>query len=138
MCFSVQNVFYRPKEKQAAADAKKSKFHQPEGDHLTLLAVHFIHFFFVDFFVVVLMGLKCIIDGYLQLLMVCIGLYVVESKQFFQSVVLRKLHSSKLVLNCSQEYHQPTHLRNRVFFLSLLVVTARLVRCVARRTCASS
>ena len=35
-----QNVFYRPKEKQAQADAKKAKFHQPEGDHLTLLAVY--------------------------------------------------------------------------------------------------
>ncbi|KAJ1643873.1 DEAH-box ATP-dependent RNA helicase prp22 [Coemansia erecta] len=33
-------VFYRPKEKQAAADSKKAKFHQPEGDHLTLLAVY--------------------------------------------------------------------------------------------------
>lgn len=37
---SVQNVFYRPKEKQAQADSKKAKFHQPEGDHLTLLAVY--------------------------------------------------------------------------------------------------
>ena len=37
---SVQNVFYRPKEKQELADQKKSKFHQPEGDHLTLLAVY--------------------------------------------------------------------------------------------------
>ena len=37
---SVQNVFYRPKEKQTLADQKKSKFHQPEGDHLTLLAVY--------------------------------------------------------------------------------------------------
>jgi ATP-dependent RNA helicase DHX8/PRP22 len=37
---SVQNVFYRPKDKQAQADAKKAKFHQPEGDHLTLLAVY--------------------------------------------------------------------------------------------------
>lgn len=36
---SVQNVFYRPKEKQALADQKKAKFHQMEGDHLTLLAV---------------------------------------------------------------------------------------------------
>ncbi|TIB74039.1 putative pre-mRNA splicing factor [Wallemia mellicola] len=35
-----QNVFYRPKEKQQQADAKKAKFHQPEGDHLTLLAVY--------------------------------------------------------------------------------------------------
>jgi ATP-dependent RNA helicase DHX8/PRP22 len=30
-------VFYRPKDKQAQADAKKSKFHQPEGDLLTFL-----------------------------------------------------------------------------------------------------
>ncbi|CAG8516918.1 8130_t:CDS:10 [Ambispora gerdemannii] len=37
---SVQNVFYRPKEKQAAADQKKARFHQPEGDHLTLLTVY--------------------------------------------------------------------------------------------------
>uniref|UniRef100_A0A915AD75 RNA helicase n=2 Tax=Parascaris univalens TaxID=6257 RepID=A0A915AD75_PARUN len=37
---SVQNVFYRPKDKQELADQKKSKFHQPEGDHLTLLAVY--------------------------------------------------------------------------------------------------
>ncbi|KAJ3112717.1 DEAH-box ATP-dependent RNA helicase prp22 [Phlyctochytrium bullatum] len=37
---SVQNIFYRPKEKQAQADQKKAKFHQPEGDHLTLLAVY--------------------------------------------------------------------------------------------------
>ena len=37
---SVQNVFYRPKEKQAVADQKKAKFNQAEGDHLTLLAVY--------------------------------------------------------------------------------------------------
>ncbi|CAJ1328940.1 unnamed protein product [Effrenium voratum] len=37
---SVQNVFYRPKDKQALADQKKSKFHQPEGDHCTLLEVY--------------------------------------------------------------------------------------------------
>ena len=37
---SVQNVFYRPKEKQAMADQKKAKFNQAEGDHLTLLAVY--------------------------------------------------------------------------------------------------
>ncbi|XP_022791850.1 ATP-dependent RNA helicase DHX8-like [Stylophora pistillata] len=37
---SVQNVFYRPKDKQALADQKKAKFHQAEGDHLTLLAVY--------------------------------------------------------------------------------------------------
>ncbi|XP_007225026.2 probable pre-mRNA-splicing factor ATP-dependent RNA helicase DEAH5 isoform X1 [Prunus persica] len=34
------NTFYRPKEKQAQADLKKAKFLQPEGDHLTLLAVY--------------------------------------------------------------------------------------------------
>jgi ATP-dependent RNA helicase DHX8/PRP22 len=33
-------VFYRPKDKQAQADAKKAKFHQPEGDLLTFLAVY--------------------------------------------------------------------------------------------------
>eukprot|EP01001_Neometanema_parovale_P001384 NODE_1159_length_1861_cov_148.581703_g1099_i0.p1 GENE.NODE_1159_length_1861_cov_148.581703_g1099_i0~~NODE_1159_length_1861_cov_148.581703_g1099_i0.p1 ORF type:complete len:578 (+),score=137.76 NODE_1159_length_1861_cov_148.581703_g1099_i0:97-1734(+) len=37
---SVQGVFYRPKEKAAQADAKKAKFHQAEGDHLTLLTVY--------------------------------------------------------------------------------------------------
>eukprot|EP01132_Coremiostelium_polycephalum_P003060 gene3060-3828_t len=37
---SVQNVFYRPKEKQALADQKRAKFLQPEGDHLTLLNVY--------------------------------------------------------------------------------------------------
>jgi ATP-dependent RNA helicase DHX8/PRP22 len=40
MLTGAQNVFYRPKEKQAQADSKKAKFHQPEGDHLTLLAVY--------------------------------------------------------------------------------------------------
>jgi ATP-dependent RNA helicase DHX8/PRP22 len=37
---SVQNVYYRPKEKQGIADTKKAKFHQPEGDHITLLTVY--------------------------------------------------------------------------------------------------
>ncbi|KAE8746033.1 hypothetical protein FOCC_FOCC007291 [Frankliniella occidentalis] len=37
---SVQNVFYRPKDKQALADQKKAKFNQAEGDHLTLLSVY--------------------------------------------------------------------------------------------------
>ena len=37
---SVQNIFYRPKEKQAQADSKRSKFFQAEGDHLTMLAVY--------------------------------------------------------------------------------------------------
>ncbi|KAG8858864.1 DEAH-box ATP-dependent RNA helicase prp22 [Serendipita sp. 411] len=40
MLTGAQNVFYRPKDKQAQADSKKAKFHQPEGDHLTLLAVY--------------------------------------------------------------------------------------------------
>ena len=34
------NIFYRPREKQALADQKRAKFFQPEGDHLTLLAVY--------------------------------------------------------------------------------------------------
>ncbi|WVR04113.1 hypothetical protein IAU60_001112 [Kwoniella sp. DSM 27419] len=33
-------VYYRPKDKQTQADAKKAKFHQPEGDLLTFLAVY--------------------------------------------------------------------------------------------------
>ncbi|EOD05883.1 ATP-dependent RNA helicase [Emiliania huxleyi CCMP1516] len=37
---SVQNIWYRPKEKQAQADQKRSKFFQAEGDHITLLAVY--------------------------------------------------------------------------------------------------
>jgi ATP-dependent RNA helicase DHX8/PRP22 len=37
---SVQNIFYRPKDKQSVADQKKARFHQPEGDHLTLLTVY--------------------------------------------------------------------------------------------------
>ena len=37
---SVQPVFYRPKEKQQQADQKKAKFHDPHGDHLTLLNVY--------------------------------------------------------------------------------------------------
>ena len=37
---SVQNVFYRPKDKQAIADQRKAKFNQPDGDHLTLLAIY--------------------------------------------------------------------------------------------------
>ncbi|KAI1052812.1 hypothetical protein LB506_009941 [Fusarium annulatum] len=36
---SLANVFYRPKEKQTQADQKKAKFHDPHGDHLTLLNV---------------------------------------------------------------------------------------------------
>eukprot|EP01035_Chromulina_nebulosa_P020626 gene20626-26743_t len=37
---SVENPFYRPKEKAAQADLKKSKFHQMDGDHITLLAIY--------------------------------------------------------------------------------------------------
>jgi ATP-dependent RNA helicase DHX8/PRP22 len=37
---NVQTVFYRPKDKQQQADQKKSKFHDPHGDHLTLLNVY--------------------------------------------------------------------------------------------------
>jgi len=37
---SVEQIYYRPKEKQAQADSKKAKFFQPEGDHLTLLTVY--------------------------------------------------------------------------------------------------
>jgi len=37
---SVENPFFRPKDKQAQADMRKAKFHQAEGDHITLLAVY--------------------------------------------------------------------------------------------------
>ena len=37
---SAQNIFYRLRDKQAQADEKKAKFFQPEGDHMTLLAVY--------------------------------------------------------------------------------------------------
>ncbi|GMI15054.1 hypothetical protein TrLO_g4123 [Triparma laevis f. longispina] len=37
---SVDNPFYRPKDKQSQADTRKAKFHQVEGDHLTLLQVY--------------------------------------------------------------------------------------------------
>lgn len=37
---SVQTVFYRPREKQAAADQRKQRFHSIHGDHLTLLNVY--------------------------------------------------------------------------------------------------
>jgi ATP-dependent RNA helicase DHX8/PRP22 len=37
---SVENVFYRPKEKAAQSDQRKARFHQAEGDHLTLLTVY--------------------------------------------------------------------------------------------------
>ena len=37
---SVQNIFYRPRDKQTEADQKKSKFLHREGDHLSLLKVY--------------------------------------------------------------------------------------------------
>lgn len=40
MLSAAQTIFYRPKDKQALADSKKAKFHQAEGDHLTLLTVY--------------------------------------------------------------------------------------------------
>lgn len=36
---SVQNIFYRPKDKQQIADQKKARFNHHEGDHLTYLTV---------------------------------------------------------------------------------------------------
>ena len=40
MISAVQTVFHRPKEKQQQADQKKARFHDPAGDHLTLLNVY--------------------------------------------------------------------------------------------------
>ena len=40
MLSATQSVFYRPKEKQQQADQKKARFHDPHGDHLTLLNVY--------------------------------------------------------------------------------------------------
>lgn len=37
---SVENVFYRPRDKATQADQRKAKFHQQEGDHITLLTVY--------------------------------------------------------------------------------------------------
>jgi len=37
---SVENIFYRPRDKQSQADQAKSRFHAPEGDHLTFLNVY--------------------------------------------------------------------------------------------------
>lgn len=37
---SVEQIFHRPKERQAQADARRAEFFQPEGDHLTLLTVY--------------------------------------------------------------------------------------------------
>ncbi|RMZ75891.1 hypothetical protein DV738_g5205, partial [Chaetothyriales sp. CBS 135597] len=40
LSIDAQSVFYRPKDKQQQADKKKAKFHDPHGDHLTLLNVY--------------------------------------------------------------------------------------------------
>ena len=40
MISATATVFHRPKEKQQQADQKKAKFHDPHGDHLTLLNVY--------------------------------------------------------------------------------------------------
>lgn len=37
---SVQNVFYRPREKQQLADQKRARFNHSDGDHLTMLTVY--------------------------------------------------------------------------------------------------
>jgi ATP-dependent RNA helicase DHX8/PRP22 len=37
---SVENPFYRPKDKAPQADAKKAKFTHPDGDHVSLLIVY--------------------------------------------------------------------------------------------------
>jgi len=37
---SVENPFYRPKDKAAQADMKKAKFNHVDGDHLTLLNIY--------------------------------------------------------------------------------------------------
>ena len=37
---SVENPFYRPKEKASQADMKKAKFNHVDGDHLTLLNIY--------------------------------------------------------------------------------------------------
>lgn len=37
---SVQNVFYRPREKQQLADQKRARFNHKDGDHLTVLTVY--------------------------------------------------------------------------------------------------
>lgn len=36
----LHHLYAEFQDKQALADQKKAKFHQPEGDHLTLLAVY--------------------------------------------------------------------------------------------------
>ena len=37
---SVQNIFFRPREKQQLSDTKRTKFYHVDGDHLTLLKVY--------------------------------------------------------------------------------------------------
>ena len=38
--FVTNKYFFPLQDKQGLADQRKAKFHQPEGDHLTLLAVY--------------------------------------------------------------------------------------------------
>lgn len=40
MISATQNIFHRPRDKQQQADQKKAKFHDPSGDHQTLLNVY--------------------------------------------------------------------------------------------------
>lgn len=37
---AAENIWFRPRDKQAEADQKKAQFHQPEGDHITYLTVY--------------------------------------------------------------------------------------------------
>jgi ATP-dependent RNA helicase DHX8/PRP22 len=37
---AAENIWFRPKDKQAQADQRKAQFHQQEGDHITYLAVY--------------------------------------------------------------------------------------------------
>lgn len=39
-CSMFYDFWFLLQDKQALADQKKAKFHQPEGDHLTLLSVY--------------------------------------------------------------------------------------------------
>lgn len=36
----VENIFFRPRERQQVADQRKARFHQKEGDHMTYLEVY--------------------------------------------------------------------------------------------------
>lgn len=39
MLLEASSLFYRPKDKKEIADQRKERFHQPEGDHVTLLHI---------------------------------------------------------------------------------------------------